>query len=269
MSTKFFYILVALGLSAPFSHSYAESEDALALATQVAERPANEGRVGTMHFDLTNKAGKTRQRKALMAHSAQGEDELIAIYFTAPTMIEGTAFLSLNFDERSDETWIFLPATDRVRRLPQSDRGDYFMGTDLSYGDLQDNFKFPLENWNFAMAGSAEVTGASYPVLAGKAKSDAIAAEIGYSAFEATIDPETLFPRSVTFFDPEGEPLKAIKVLEVDLVGTAYTAMRFSVENLKTGHHTNIHFTDMRYIPDLDDGLFSPDELAFGVPDVD
>ena len=65
-----------------------------ALARQILERPANDGRVGTMHFELINAAGRTRSRAALMAHSEAGREVRVAIYFTAPAAIQDTAFLS-------------------------------------------------------------------------------------------------------------------------------------------------------------------------------
>jgi len=114
----------------------------LTLAEKVSQRSANEGRVGEMHFSLMDKSGRTRNRVATLVHSDTQDAVKIAIYFTAPAAISETSFLSHDYSEDIDQTWLYLPATDRVRRLPTSDRGDNFMGTDLTYGDVKDNFKF-------------------------------------------------------------------------------------------------------------------------------
>lgn len=243
-----------------------ESDLATTLARSIAERPANEGRVGTMNFRLVNADGAVRERSARMFHSDRDDTVRIAIFFEAPAMIAETAFLSFDHAESEDENWLYLPATDRVRRLPTSERGAWFMGTDLTYGDVKDNFKFQLSDWNFTLEAPEIVDGKSYPVLAGVVRSPEIGMELGYASFRARVDEESLFPVEIAFSDTDGAPLKVVQVERVEQVGGAWTAMRFTVDNLQTGHRTEIEFTDMTYVPDLDPLVFDPDALAYGVP---
>ncbi|TCO75481.1 outer membrane lipoprotein-sorting protein [Chromatocurvus halotolerans] len=242
---------------------------ALATAQAIAARPANEGRVGTMHFAMRNGSGDTRQREALMFHSDTPETIRIAIFFTQPAMISDTAFLTFDHRVGDDENWLYLPATGRVRRLPVSDRGDYFMGTDLSYGDIKDDFKFGLEDWIFTSAREETVDGIRYARLEGEAQSARIIAETGYSRFTALIDTERNFPVDITYLDADGDPLKHIVVEELDTVGGAWTAMRFTVDQLQSGHTTVVYFTDMQHRPHLDDSVFDAESLAYGVPYLD
>ncbi len=263
---KVLYLLPLLAL--PQVAQADPTNDAMALATLVAERPANEGRAGTMHFQLTNSASRIREREALMIHSQTAETERIAIFFSAPAMIEETAFLSFNHDAREDENWLYLPATERVRRLPVSDRGDYFLGTDLTYGDIKDNFKFGLDDWSFGVDGEVVVDGKSYPVLTGTAKTPELGIEMGYAGFRARIDTETAFPVWIEYTDTDGDLLKRVEVLDIEPIGGAQTALHFTAENLQTGHRTDVTFTGMQHVPDLDDSIFDPDAMAYGIPDV-
>lgn len=237
------------------------------LAERVAERPANEGRVGEMHFTLTDQNGRTRNRVATLVHSERGDVVKIAIHFTSPATISETAFLSHDYTDQLDQTWLYLPATERVRRLPSSDRGDTFMGTDLTYGDVKDNFKFQLGDWSFDEGASVSKDGRTLLELTGTATPDA-KEEMGYSAFEALIDAETLFPVEITYTDADGDALKRIEVLEQAVVGGAWTAIHFRAENLQTGHSTDIELKDMRYEPDLDADLLDSDMLDEGAPDL-
>lgn len=262
------FALISIALLHPAFHNATAATTADALARLVADRPANEGRAGIMHFRLQNSSGSVRERKALMVHSAGDDADRIAIFFTQPAMIEETAFLSYNHRNRDDETWLYLPATERVRRLPVSDRGDNFMGTDLTYGDIKDNFEFGLEDWTFSLGGDERVDGVSFPVLEGTAKTTEIANEMGYRSFRARIDTTTGFPVWVEYTDTDGAPLKQIEVLKIEKVGDAQTAMHFKVNNLQTGHSTEIHFTEMKHVPNLDDSVFDPTALAYGIPEV-
>jgi hypothetical protein len=234
------------------------------LASEIAARAANEGRVGEMVFRLESSSGSVRERRALMMHSDQGKTVQIAIYFTHPAAIADTAFLSHDHLEGTDENWLYLPATERVRRLPVSERGSNFMGSDLTYGDIKDNFKFGLDDWRFTHGGTDKTTG--HEVLKGVARTSSVAEELGYGSFVAQIDPQTLFPVQIMYADTDGEALKRVEVLEQDRIGGAWTAIRFKVENLQTGHTTHVHFEGMRYYPGLDSKMFSSARLAAGVP---
>lgn len=244
----------------------AEALDADTLAAQLAARPGNEGRVGTMHFVLTNGAGVRRERRALMAHADLGETVRIAIFFEAPAAIRETAFLSHEYREGDDEAWLYLPATERVRRIPASSRGDYFLGTDLTYGDIKDNFRFGLEDWHFSGGEWVEHDDRSLLALQGEAADAEVARALGYSAFSALIDPETLFPVLIEYVDVDGVALKRVEVLEIDQVGGVWTAIRFRVFQHQSGHRTEVFFTGMRHVPDLSARVFEPSALALGVP---
>ena len=239
------------------------------LAQRIYDRPASAGRVGTMNFRLINKRGRSRERVALLAHSEIEGTTRVAIYFSAPAAIQNTAFLNHEHDHSEDDSWLYLPATERVRRLPASERDDPFMGTDLSYGDIRDNFRFPPEHWAFRAGGMVTDEGRQLRQLDGRAQSDASAREMGYGSFEALIDENSLFPVRIEYFDIHDQPLKRVKVREVGLVGEAWTALRFEVDNHQTGHRTEVFFDNMRFIPNLDERVFQAAALADGIPRIE
>ncbi len=234
------------------------------LARAIADRPANEGRVGDMVFELTTASGATRNRRALMIHSDKDDLIRIGIFFKAPAAIADTAFLSHDRAGNSGENWLYLPATDRVRRLPASERGSYFMGTDLTFGDIKDNFRFGLDDWDFS--GGALDTVSGLLRLDGNVRTPDIGKELGYSRFSALVDPQTLFPVRVSYADTAGEPLKEVEIQEQAQVGGAWTAIRFEVRNLQTGHVTRVHFENMRHVPSLDDRVLTSAQLVRGTP---
>lgn len=239
---------------------------AIEVAKIIANRKANEGRVGEMHFSLINSAKKVRERQALMVHSTTEVTERIAIFFEYPVSISETAFLSFNHKNKDNENWLYLPATERIRRLPASDRGDYFLGTDLTYGDIQDNFKFNLADWDFSLLEDSCAEFNDIPKLFGKAKSEKVKEETGYNSFTACVDVASAFPIWIEYTDKDSDPLKVVQVSQVDVIGGAHTAIEFSVKNLQTGHQTHVKFKNMRFVPSLDEELFEPDSLAYGVP---
>lgn len=265
---KALLILLGLLLLKPvaWAEDWTENAAGQALAERIHERPASAGRVGTMNFRLINQRGRSRERVALMAHSEIEDTTRVAIFFTAPAAIQNTAFLSHEHALSDDDAWLYLPATERVRRLPASERRDAFMGTDLSYGDIRDNFRFPPEHWRFRANGTREVDGRALIALDGLARSEDSAREMGYGRFEALVDETSLFPVVVEYFDIHDQPLKRVTVSNIGLVGEAWTALAFEVANHQTGHRTEVYFDNMRAVPDLSERVFQPAALADGVP---
>jgi hypothetical protein len=249
-----------------FTFNVSAQLSALEVAENVANRKANEGRVGNMHFTLSNDTNSIRERSALMVHIEEQDYIKIGIYFTSPAAIQNTGFLSHDYVEGSDQNWLYLPVTNRVRKLPDSSRGDYFMGTDLTYGDIKDNFKFALDDWDFSLGEDKIIDEKRYFSLRGVIKDEQRKQELGYASFDSVIDPDTLFPVQIHYTDADNEPLKHTSILQQEKVGNAWTAIHFVVVNLQSAHKTEIVFTDMRYMANLPKGLLSPDELGYGTP---
>jgi hypothetical protein len=224
------------------------------IAQAVSERSSGERRLGSIRFSTSDEKGRTRTRKALLAVGDIGETHGIVLSFTAPSSIKDTGFLSHNHDDPAadDETWLFLPATDKVRRVPTSDRSDSFVGTELSYGDVKDDFKFGLSDYIFDRGSD---TGGRV-VLIGKAVDDTVADEIGYGGFRAEIDPATWFPHVIAFSGTDGAPLKTITVEATELVGSVLVATRFLVENHRDDRVTLVEIESMAPKPDLADRVF-------------
>ncbi|MEE4288949.1 MAG: outer membrane lipoprotein-sorting protein [Erythrobacter sp.] len=233
--------------------------DGDAIAQKIADRPNADPRKGTITFEMRNK-GRSRTRAARMLRTETGATHRLLLAFETPASIRGTSFLSYDHKAagKTDETWLYLPATKRTRRVPASDRADSFMGTELSYGDVKDSFIFGLADYTFASGGRAE--NGRY-ILRGKAKSPQIAREIGYGGFTAEVDPGTWFPRRITFTDPGGKRLKTISVRKLQKVGTSLTATDFVVTNHVTGRATVVTVSGLAKASGADDTLFDPARL--------
>lgn len=240
--------------------------NALEVAKNVVNRSANEGRVGYMHFTMRNDSGSERKRSALLVHSQEPSRTKIGIYFTEPAGLLNTSFLSHDNSDSYDQNWLYLPTTERVRKLPASSRGDYFMGTDLSYGDIKDNFKFALEDWNFSLSEPQIENNKTYYILQGTPKNEEIKQELGYASFTSKIDPQTWFPVNIKYTDIYNMPLKEISILALEMIADTWIATRFSVFNSQTKHQTEIVLSNMQNVANLPDSLLTADELPYGAP---
>jgi len=220
-------------------------------------------------MELTDKRGKTRQRDALVIKRMDSERRYTRVTYLTPKSVREVSFLS--HDQLtaggSDDRWLYLPATRKVRRVPAADRGDYFLGTDFSYEDMQSELKFALEDYNFELLETpADQDGIFH--LRGEPKTKKIVRELGYGAFEAVIDGNNWMPQEIRFFDPKLRALKTVTVSGVQQIDGIWNAGRIECRNERTGHTTLFRFSDTRYLSDLPERLFASSALSRGAPDV-
>ncbi|MEM8981753.1 MAG: outer membrane lipoprotein-sorting protein [Pseudomonadota bacterium] len=241
--------------------------DALAIAERVANRPVPPATHRHVAITLTNKRGRTRNRHAVIVALDDAEMEYTRITYTEPKAIRDTAFLSHDAiaASRADSRWLYIPASRRVRRIPASDRGDYFLGTDFTYEDIQSELKFELDDYRFSDARTISHGGEQQIRIAGQPKSAAIARELGYGRFEAVIDTLTWMPLQIDFFDRQLRALKTVTVRRVEEIDGYWTATHIVAANHRTGHSTDFHSTDIRHLDALPTELFDAAQLNRGL----
>ncbi len=256
-------VLIALWAVATISFSIGAAAQGTmtgdAIAKNIADRPNADPRKGTITFVMEDK-GRSRSRAAKMLRTETKATHRLLLAFDTPASIRGTSFLSYDHKaaSRTDETWLYLPATSRTRRVPASDRADSFMGTELSFGDVKDSFMFGLADYTFSSGGRA--ANGRY-ILKGEAKTAQIAREIGYGGFTAEVDPTTWFPRVIAFTDPGGRRLKTISVRKLEKVGTSWTATDFTVTNHLTKRSTKVTVSGLARASGAEETLFDPARL--------
>ena len=92
--------------------------------------------------------GRTRKRELMMS-SYRGDkgQEMTLIRFLSPADVRNSGFLNIIHADGEEESWIYLPALGRERRIISEDRGGSFMGSDFSYEDITptiDDYEYEL-----------------------------------------------------------------------------------------------------------------------------
>lgn len=236
------------------------------IAEKMYERAEGDAVRRTLHMELTNKGGKTRKRSAkVYRRHTEGQKETV-IRLESPRSVRGMAFLTYDRSDPSkdDEQWLYLPALKKVRRIPASDRGDYFLGTDFSYNDVKEELKFEPTDYVFRYEDSYAVEDKEFHRISGEPSSGAVAKELGYGGFKAIIAAESWMPVDILFLDLKGQPLKQIYVKDVKLVDGIWSPRLIEVENLQTGHRTKFTYSEVIYTNSLPETLFSVRSLRSG-----
>ncbi len=240
------------------------------IASRVSARPEGAATQRTIDITLTNKRGRSKARQALVIKENRGEARYTRISYTQPKGIRNTSFLSHDDlgQSNTDGRWFYMPTLRKVRRVPASDRGDYFLGTDFTYEDIQSELKFDISDYTFQYDGQSDVDGDVRHHLSGEPTGPDVARELGYGSFKAEIDPSSWMPVKVEFMDLAQQPLKTIFVEHIEQIEGIWTATDIRALNHQTGHQTHFVLRDISYPVDLDDHLFDQAALARGLPNL-
>jgi predicted RND superfamily exporter protein len=252
------------GLSADI----APALDGTAVATRIAERAEGQASQRVLDIVITDRRGKTRKRSALVLKLNNDDGRITRFTYLAPKSVKEVTFLShdRSLATDNDERWLYLPATRKVRRIPASDRGDYFLGTDFTYEDIQSEFKLSLYDYNFELDDTQMSDGRTIYTLSGTPKTAAIAAELGYGGFRAQVNGDSWLFDWVEFLDVGGEPLKTVTIHKSDSFDGIWCATDIEVINHQTAHETRFIYQKVEYTQALPAQLFDANTLSRGLP---
>jgi len=259
-----FSIVVLMSIS-PVSDAHSEL-DGTQIMQHVVDRDEGVWVSRDLRMEMTDKSGTERVRETLTYRRYYGAEKRTVIFYTAPTNVKDTGFLTYDYPEadRDDDQWLYLPALRKVRRISASDRGDYFLGTDFSYEDIKKENKIAMEDYTLAKIGEAEVDGFPTYIVEGIPVDAATADELGYGKVRWYVDPEIWISRKSEAWDTNGNPLKTTSAANIESIDGIWTVQRLSVQNHKTGHGTVFTFNNTDYENEVADKIFKTATLKRG-----
>ncbi len=259
-----FYLLA--GGPSPAQEQEGEGLVGQEIVDQVNARDDGEVLTRDMKITMKDDRGKTRVQNTHTYRRYYGEEKRAVIFYTDPANVKDTGFLTYDYPEadKEDDQWLYLPALRRVRRISSSNRGDYYLGTDLTYEDIKLDTRLSGE-MNWERVGEADVNGVHCLIVEGTPKAPEIAEELGYSKYQAWVDPLIWMARRTTAWDTNGNHLKTVSWEDFIEVDGIWAVERMFTENHKTGHTTLMEFSNIDFTTPIDDDKFTERALKRGV----
>ncbi len=228
----------------------------------------NDGEVLTrdMRITMKDESGKTRVQNTHTYRRYYGEEKRAVIFYTDPANVKDTGFLTYDYPEaeKEDDQWLYLPALRRVRRISSSNRGDYYLGTDLTYEDIKLDTRLSGE-MNWERVGEEDIDGVQCIIIEATPKTPEIAQELGYSRYRAWVDPQIWMNRRTTAWDTNGNHLKTVFWEDFTEIDGIWSVQRMFTENHKTGHTTLMEFSNIDFTTPIEDDKFTERALKRGV----
>lgn len=209
-----------------------------------------------MKADLTmvlkNSKGKTRTSTIRSISKDGGEKQII--WFLSPADDKGVAFLKIEHEGKDDEMRLWLPAFKKVRRIKSSNKGDAFMGSDMSYEDMTNR---NLDDFDYELAGKEVVDGRECYILISKPKPELRST---YSEHKTWVTIDDYVVLKEESYDRAGRLLKK-KVITSRKVKGYDTPSELYVENVQKKHSTRLTFEGIELDTGIKDNLFQEKNL--------
>ena len=220
------------------------------------------------HLKMTVRDGHggERQRELMLYERrlADGERQTI-VFFESPAEVKGTAFLSYTRKGQPAEQWLYLPELKRTRQITARSRTESFVGTDLSYQDLdiiQEMASWSEEDARTSLRGEESVDGVPTHVIELVPQRP----DIQYKKIVLWLGRDDLMPRRLEFYGDASDPVKRVEQGDFHDVGAVPVARHVEVETPAKGSKTTIESSDAAYDQHLDDQLFTTEALERGKP---
>jgi len=210
---------------------------------------------------LVNRNGSRRVREISFISKEVSDLNRMVMHFRAPADVEGTGFLLIESDSGETDMWLYLPDLKRVRRIVSSSRTDSFMGSDLSYSDMENT---QLDDYRFARFQDDSVNGEACYVVQATPVSETVANDTGYGRIIYFISTEKRIPIQAVFFDRSGVYFKRMHVHTVEAIGDTWVPIRVEVENLGREHRTTMELRNVQIDTNPDDSFFTQQYLQRG-----
>lgn len=247
--------LTLLLLSLSTAHADDHGHPAKPHASQLLE-DAFDNRYGmdmTANIDLIlrNTSGQQRVRKFRAASKKiDGLTHSIG-RLVWPEYLRGMTILTIEAKERNHDAFVYLPSLQKVRRINTSQRGDAFLGSDVTYEDLERRRADEYELIALAASENGEPTW----TISAKPLEDFSYDRVEFDV--AASDHAILESRH--YKRKSDTPFRIITTDRSDMIEQAGHVLptRMVVRNSMRGTSTEVVFRDLVVSPDIDDRLFS------------
>ena len=220
---------------------------------------------------LIDSRDRQRSRNMRVYRKDYGADSKTLSLFDSPADIRGTTYLNFNWDdaERDDDSWLYLPSLQRVKRIASSDTSDSFMGSDFTYADIN-GFELDWYDYSF-VSESVMIDGVDCWLIESVAKPEykqRAEQATGYAKIHSWIRKDNFLQARAKFWELRGNRIKYYTASEFAQVEGIWTINRLQVvttRNEREEHASVLQVNNVSYNRELDDDMFTTEFMQRGL----
>jgi hypothetical protein len=232
------------------------------VAKKVYESNREPDAIQKTRMTLIDKKGNKRVRNFIaFAKDNNSYDAQTIILFTKPKSIDGTVMLTHN--KKGDDTiqWIYLSGLKKSRRIGSSKKSGRFVGSDLTYEDLEDR---EPEMDHHKLLRTKKLGKNQYYIIQSHPKDKSTSS---YKRIISWVNSKTWMVKKSIFYKKKKKAHKTITVSKFKKIGKSWRAIKTKVVNHKIKHTTLLEVSSTKFNNDLKPNHFkklmleNPDRL--------
>lgn len=202
---------------------------------------------------LITKSGKERIREMTMLrknYGSSGGEQKYFMYFHEPADVTKMTFMVYKYPEKNDDRWLFIPAINMTKRIAAQDKTSSFVGSDFTYEDISGR---DLEDDTHSIEREETLNDREVFVVRSTSKEG----DVNYSYKLSWIDRENFLPLKEEYYDLKGDLMRVFTAGRIEGVKGYATVVERTMENVQSGHKTDVKFLETDYDVGIEDDLFS------------
>lgn len=265
ISLYFFAVfLCTAGLPASIIAAELTAEEVMRLYD---ERYDGDSSIAHVSMVLIDRRNRQRVRDLRIYSKDQGVDTKTLSLFESPADIRGTAYLNFDWDDldRNDDSWLYLPSLQRVKRIASSDTSDSFLGSDFTFADING---LEIEMYDFKFISESElidgrdcwlVEAVPKPEFKERAEE-----ATGYSKMHSWISKQNYLQLRGQAWELRGNRIKYFTASEIERIDEIWTVKRLQVVTTRNGrqeHASVLQIKSINYNVEVDDKLLTTESM--------
>lgn len=179
--------------------------------------------------------------------------QLSMILVKSPARDKGIAFL-----KRRNEIWNWMPALERVIKLPPSMMSQSWMGTDFTNDDLVKESSV-VDDYNHRLVGDTTIAGRPCHIIELIPKPGAA---VVWGRLILCIDKKDLLELHTRFYDEEGILTNTMNSYDIKIMDGRLIPTRFEmIPADKINHRTEMIYKTVKYNRTIPDAFFTPEKM--------
>ncbi len=216
---------------------------------------------------LIDRRDRQRVRDLRIYSKDYGNDTRTLSVFESPADIRGTTYLNYDWADpaRDDDSWLYLPALQRVKRIATSDTSDSFLGSDFTYADING---YELEWYDYSFVNESEMINGQecwvIDIVAKEEFAERAEEATGYSRMRSWIRKDNFIQAQGQVWELRGNRIKYFTASEISQIDDIWTIGRLQVvttRNERQEHASVLQINSIDYNVDVDDELFTTESM--------
>ena len=265
------FLALLFCLMAPGESVHAAELGAAEIIEQHDNRYDGDTAVADYRLILIDRRNRQRERDLRMYSKDYGEDTRSLSQFDSPADIRGTAYLNYDWDDpdADDDSWLYLPSLQRVKRIATSDTSDSFLGSDFTYADING-----LETswYDYSFFNESEIVDGQdcwvIDIVPKPEFRDKAEDATGYSRLRTWIRKDNFLQQRAQAWELRGNRIKYFNSSEIEQIDGIWTIKRLQVittRNDRQEHASVLQVEDVSYNVELGDEIFTTEYMQRGL----